>query len=146
MSAWSDLPNASHIDRVIVTLKKHTEIWGAARDAARDEAWDAVRTAARHPAWKVIYDSIWMAKAWSEARAAARDAVRDESYGAAYGAALNSAWGAILALIAYDDCEQYLSMTSEELQAWATLTEQPAAVLLLPAVTAFERINELESV
>jgi hypothetical protein len=141
MSAWSDLPNAKHIDRVIATLKKHTEIWGEARDAT----WDAVRTAARHPAWKVIYDSTWMAKAWNEARDAVRDAVRDEPARRA-GPALNSAWGAILALIAYDDCEQYLSMTSEELQVWARLSENSAAVLLLPAVVAFERIAELETV
>jgi hypothetical protein len=37
-------------------------------------------------------------------------------------------------------------MTSEELQVWARLSENPAAVLLLPAVVVFERIAELETV
>jgi hypothetical protein len=37
-------------------------------------------------------------------------------------------------------------MSSEQLRAWALLSENPAAVLLLPAVAAFERIAELETV
>jgi hypothetical protein len=37
-------------------------------------------------------------------------------------------------------------MPSEELQAWTLMTEHSAAVLLLPAVIAFERIKKLESV
>jgi hypothetical protein len=141
MSAWRHLPNAKHIDRVLASLRRHSEIWSAARFdnqiAAQDAAWDAVR----HAAWNAARD-----EAYGAVRDAILDAVRYESYGAAHGAALNSAWGAILALIAYDNCEQYLSMTSEELQVWARLSENPAAVLLLPAVVAFERIAELETV
>jgi hypothetical protein len=63
---------------------------------------------------------------------------------AAWDVARSAAFEAILALFAYDDCEQYLSMTSEQLRMWATLTEQPAAVLLLPAVIAFEQIKKME--
>jgi hypothetical protein len=37
-------------------------------------------------------------------------------------------------------------MASDQLHVWAILSETPAAVLLLPAVIAFERINELELV
>jgi hypothetical protein len=65
---------------------------------------------------------------------------------AARSAAFETAYDAILALFVYDDCDQYLNMSSEQLRMWAILTEQPAAVLLLPAVIAFERIKELESV
>jgi len=125
MSAWSDLPNAAHIDRVLASLKKHPEIWDAAWNAARD----AVRGAAQSAAWNAAYD-------------AACKAVRS----AAWGASWHSARGAILALFVYDDCDQYLSMSSEQLRAWALLSENPAAVLLLPAVAAFERIAELETV
>jgi hypothetical protein len=53
---------------------------------------------------------------------------------------------ATAALIAYDDASKYLDMPVEQLRVWAILSEEPAAVLLLPAVIAFERINELECV
>jgi hypothetical protein len=132
MSAWSNLPNAKHIDRVLASVKEHPETWDAARDAvrhavrhaARDAAWCAVRHAVRHAA----YDAAWSA-AWSAVR----------------GATLDAAWSAILALIAYDDCDQYLSMSSEQLRAWALLSEHPAAVLLLPMVVVREQIEQLES-
>jgi len=37
-------------------------------------------------------------------------------------------------------------MSSDQLKVWAILSENPAAVLLLPAVIAFEKIAELELV
>jgi hypothetical protein len=36
-------------------------------------------------------------------------------------------------------------MPSEKLKSWALLSEEPAAVLLLPAVIAYEKISELET-
>jgi hypothetical protein len=80
--------------------------------------------------------------AWDAAWNAARNACR----GAGWGAPWHSARGAIIALIAYDDCAHYLDMPSEQLRMWAILSENPAAILLLPAVIAFERIAELETV
>jgi hypothetical protein len=35
-------------------------------------------------------------------------------------------------------------MPSDQLRIWAILSEDPAAILLIPAVVAFEQINELE--
>jgi hypothetical protein len=143
MSVWSDLSNAAHIDRVLASVNKHPRIWSAAHNATRDAAWGAVR----HAAWNAARNAAWNAT---------RDAARDATLDAAYDAILDAAYDAgraalhiasrdaILALIAYDDCDQYLAMTSEELRAWALLTEHPAAILLLPAVIAFERIAELE--
>jgi hypothetical protein len=55
-------------------------------------------------------------------------------------------YDAVKALIAYDDASKYLEMASDQLHVWAILSETPAAVLLLPAVIAFERIRELECV
>jgi len=112
---WSHLPNAGHIDRVIASAKAHPEFWGAARAAA----WDAVENAARN----VVENA---------ARHAAGNVV------------VYAAYDAIAALVAYDDCAQYLGMTSDQLKMWAILSEEPAAILLLPAVTAFEKIKELE--
>ena len=129
MSAWSHLPNAAHIDRVLTSLKEHSEIWITVLNAVPYAAWDAAR------------DEVW-------------DAARDEVWEEAQSRARTSAWGAawfatqsvILALVAYDHSAKYLNMTSENLKTWALLSEEPAAVLLLPAVIAFERISELELV
>jgi hypothetical protein len=123
MSAWSHLPNAHHIDRVLESAKSHPEIW--------DAAWNAAWSAARDAAWSAAWD-------------AARDAALNAAWSAAWDAA--AARGATAALIAYDDASKYIEMPSDHLRVWSILSEDPAAVLLLPAVIAFERINELECV
>lgn len=137
MNAWEHLSNARHIDWVLESMNKRPEIWvaaydpalvvvrGAARDAAWGEALTATDDANRYAAWNAARDTAF----WS-----ARDAYR--------GAVYHAARDAICALIAYDDCEQYLSMTSEELKAWALMTEYPAAVLLLPMVVVREQIEQ----
>ena len=97
MALWAHLPNAAHIDRVLVHLAQNPEVWDAARDAARDAAWDA-------------------------ARGAAWDAARD----------------AIAALTAYDDCAHLLDQTPDFVRGHINLTNEPAAILLLPAVIAMQ--------
>jgi hypothetical protein len=103
MSAWSHLPNAAHIDRVIESSNSYPEVWNVAYDSARNAAYDSAYTAAR-----------------------------------------NAAWNAVLAFIAYDDAANYLAMPSDQLKAWAILSKNPAAILLLPVVIAYERISEWE--
>ena len=137
MTAWSDLPNAAHIDRVIESVKKHPLIWVA----ARDEAWNAARDAA----WVAARDEAWNA-AWNAARLAARGAALYAANGAANGAARAAAWSSIAALIAWDDSDRFLDMTSDELIVWIRLSSDPAAALMLPAVNAFEQIAILETV
>ena len=124
MTVWSHLPNAAHIDRVIQSVKSHPEAWAEAQDAA----W-----AGRRAAWDTVWHAVW-------------DAARDTAWVAARNAARDTAWDAVLALIAYDDAAKYLDMSSDKLQVWAILSEDPAAVLLSPAVIAYERISELETV
>jgi hypothetical protein len=77
---------------------------------------------------------------------AAQYAARRAAWNATYVAvaAYAAARSATLALIAYDDCAHLLEMSSEQLKTWAVLSEQPAAMLLLPAVIAREQIRELE--
>jgi hypothetical protein len=145
MNAWSHLPNAHHIDRVLESLKSHPEIWdaafsaafSAASDAAFSAAFSAARGAASDAARDAASDAAWDA-IWLAARNAARLAI--------WGAARSATWNATAALIAYDDASKYLEMSSGHLRIWAILSEDPAAVLLIPAVIAFERIRELESV
>ena len=119
MNAWSHLANAPLIDWVLESLRTDLGKWTAARTAALDAALDA---------------------AWISARDAARDADRDAVWNATWDAGLAHAGIAvraaarcvILALVAYDDCDQYLNMTYDQLLAWAMLSEKPQAVLLLP--------------
>ena len=128
-TAWSHLPNAVHIDRILASVTAHPDVWGAARDAARFAAWADARDAA-----------------WYAAKYATGDAARIAARNAACDAAKYAAGDAMVALIAWDDSAQYLSMTSEQLKMWYHLTERPACLLLLPAVRAFEQIEEMELV
>jgi hypothetical protein len=145
MSEWSHLPNAKHIDNVIMSFKNNPDPWAMAWDitynparmAACDAAWHAARNAARDAARNAARIAAWHA-AWHAARNAARNA--------AYRAALNAAHNAIMALIAYDDSTKYLDMSSEILKTWAIITEDPAAFLLFPAVIAFEKIIQKEEI
>ena len=109
-TAWADLPNAKHIDRVIASVRQNPEKWKAAYDAA----------------WKAAYDAAWKA-VWGSSRelalAAARNVARD------------AAWGAIIALIAYDDCAYLPDQNPDHVKVLAGLGVE-SAVLLLPAVIA----------
>ena len=166
MSEWSHLPNAHHIDRVIESLKSHSELWAEARNVvwseSRNAGWneaknvtmmaagDAVWSAAKNAAWYAVKNVTMIAAgdaAWYAARNAAWYAVKTADRNAdRENAAWYAARNATLALISYDDSAKYLDMPSEKLRMWYILSEDPAAILLLPAVIAFEKINELECV
>ena len=134
MSKWSHLPNAAHIDRVLDSVKASPKIWA--------DAWNSIRK----PAWDAAYD-------------AAYNAARSAGINAAYNAAYNAAWNtasyiakyaayyaardAIRALIAYDDAAKYLDLPLDQLQMLYALSEDPAALLLQPAVMAFSMEKEL---
>ena len=138
-TAWAHLPNAAHIDRVLVSLKDNPELWGTARDTAWDAAWDAARDAAWDAAWDAARGAAW---------GAARDAARDAAWGAAWGAtrraardaAQDAAWdaarGAIAALIAWGDCGVFLDMPPDAVRLVAAVGNHPA-ILLLPAAIVF---------
>ena len=123
MTAWSHLPNATHIDRVLASSKAHPEAW----EAAWEKAWGAGWRAARDRACEAL-------------TAQARGAAWDQAWDAARGSAARDA---VAALIAYDNSAKFLDMTSKELKLWRVLSEDPACILLLPAVQAFEKIKEL---
>jgi len=112
---------------------------------ANPEAWSRSRIAS----WTVTGTQAWE-EAWGEARTAARNARRDQEWYAARHATsllgMDRVWGVILALIAWDRSAQFLDMTSNELKMWGALSEDPAAILMLTAVIAFEQIKELETV
>ena len=132
MKPWSQLPNAHLIDWVIESLKNNPHMWSRAYDATYHAAWYAAR-----------------GTAWNAARNAARDAVCHPAWNAAWNAARDTtldtarvaACDSILALVAYDDCDQYLGMSYEQLNLYALLGERPQAVLLLP----LKRVQEHET-
>ena len=129
MNAWSNLPNAKHIDWVLASFKSNIDIWSQASDQAwkqaYEQAWSQARDQARVQARVKAYNQAW-----------------NQAYKQAYSQARNQASGVLLALAAYDDCDQYLSMTFDELKTWTALTEKPQAILLLPMAYVKEKINE----
>jgi hypothetical protein len=133
MNKRGSLPNAKHIDFVIESVKKHPDQWAeayyAAWDAARDASWDVARDVAHYAARDAALYAAW-------------DAVYDATRNAGCGAARNAPYDAILSLVAYDDCEQYLDMSYNELLFMAKLTQIPATILLLPYAKAMELIKE----
>ena len=126
MSKWSHLPNAVHIDQILVHVKTNPEKWEAVNGTMYTSAWNAAWNAAGHAtAWNEAVSAAWAWNAWN-----ARNAVWSRG-----------ARGAILALIAYPDCTYLLNMTPEQLEIYAHLGAR-GAWLLLPAVIA---MNENEN-
>ena len=148
MSAWSHLPNAKHIDWVIASVEQYPGIWAATRGAARVETWFGAWSVARYAAYNVTIDDAARDAIWDAARDAAWDAACGAAWNEARAATRDAIWDAtrdaILALISYDDCANLFDMSGDQLKIWAVLSEQPAAVLLLSAVEARERIAQLE--
>ena len=130
MNAWSHLPNAHHIDWILKSVKENPQLWSAAFDVLhrrKDKTPDATTAAAKR------YEAA--AAAWNELGAATSTFSSRAMTSAA-------AWDAILILIAYDDCDQYINMGYEKLCVYATLSEKQQAVLLLPMVYVREKLNE----
>jgi hypothetical protein len=151
MNMWDDLPNAQHIDWVIQSVRQYPDQWDQARYAvqgrgmgtfrrlAYDAAWSAGHVAGRNQIQRSAYEAVcWRENCYPEVT------LRNRMKSSA--GAWAAAGGATLALISYDDCAHLLDTPSENLLTWAMLSDQSAAVLLLPAVIASELILKLETV
>ena len=114
-TAWSHLPNAGHIDRILADVRANPGNW------AYSAAWDRVKAAA------------WDA-AWDAARSTVRSAVSSAAWAAA--------WTTVLALIAWDEAGDYLSLPADQVQVLAALGDNKA-VLMLPAAIAFDQQKEI---
>jgi len=128
-TAWAHLPNAKHIDRVLVSLKEHPEKWKAARDAAwRQTAWSEACNAA-----------------YTAAQSTERIAARHASQNAAWGAARESVWGAgrsaIAALVAWDDCAYMLGLPEDALKVLRGVGNDQA-ILLSAAASVLNLLKE----
>jgi len=133
---WSHLPNAAHIDAVLASVKANPDEWSAAWDAAYDVAWGV--------AWGAAWGVAWGA-AWDAARDVARYAALEAVRYAAWSAAWDAARGAILTLVAYDDCAHMLDSEPDDLRFLSKLGSN-AATLMIPASIAFKSIREKQVV
>ena len=132
-TAWSHLPNAAHIDRILTSLGADPDAWGVSQTSERNDALKAAscasRGAQRGAAWAAVKHASWYA-AWGADRGADRDAARV------------AAQDALLALIAWDDCAVFLDMPLDAIRLAAVSGDYPA-ILLIPAVTSFNIIQEM---
>jgi hypothetical protein len=128
-TAWSHLPNAAHIDRILADVKANPDDWARACLAARNRTWVA--------AWDA---------AWDATRDVALVAARDAAWPAALDAAWDAAWpaarSAILALIAWPEASDYLNLSVDSVRVLAALGDHKAA-LILPAAIVFDQQKEI---
>jgi hypothetical protein len=139
MTEWSHLANARHIDQVLAHLRSFPDRSDAKKslvglataywDVARDVACVAARAEALGAAWGVVRDVV-SGPAWDASQQVTVDIVL-------WDATLN----AILALVAYDHSDRYLTMTADHLAVWGALSDDPAAILLIPYVTLLETVK-----
>jgi hypothetical protein len=134
MSEWSHLPNAARIDRILASAKANPKIWS--------DAWHSTRKAGSDVAWNAAYNAAYYSSC---------DIANNSDYKPAYEVAAvldelgtyYTAFYAITALFAYDDAAKYLDLPLDQLKMLYALSEDPAALLLQPAVMAFSMEKEL---
>jgi hypothetical protein len=143
MTEWSHLPNATHIDQVLTGIPLccsefiMSPVHGKKQVVAPAVLLElAELNTALNTAFNTAFNTIWsmgriiaLDAALDVARDVARDTPRE---------AWRAAVGAIMALIAYDHSDRYMTVTADELQVWAALSDDSAGVLLLPYVTFLE--------
>ena len=116
-TAWAHLPNATHIDRVLAARQAHPDEWTPAWQVAWYEAWDA--------AWDAAKYTI---------REKARVRAGGKEYGPLWDAPIRSAsGGAVMALIAWDDCAYMLDLPEDTLSELRAVGNQPALLLSVAA-------------
>ena len=135
MTAWANLPNAVHIDRVVASALANPSQWvearGVAQEAVRAEvwckAWSTVQDAGRSAEWWEVRAEVWAVRTeWATAWREAYETLQD----------------ALLALIAFDDCGYMLDSDPGELAIIAKFGNTKA-VLLLSACKAFHSLKTI---
>jgi hypothetical protein len=120
-TAWSHLPNAAHIDKILADVKANPNNWDMPRLSERENIKDNILFAdAAGWAWYMTHQAI---------------------YKLAYGRSYRIVFDAMLALITWDNISKYLDMPSSQVLEHLILDDK--AVLMLPAVLAFEKSKEL---
>jgi hypothetical protein len=118
-NAWSHLPNAQHIDRILADLKANPSHWDMPRLKERENIKDNI-VFANVPGW-----------AWYMTQQAI--------YKLAYGRSYFVVRDVMLSLISWNYISELLDMTNSQVYELSILDDK--AVLMLPAVLAFEKSN-----
>jgi hypothetical protein len=134
-TAWDHLPNKIHIDQVLIDLKNHpglfakvwSQAWEHAWELAGDQAWEHARDQAGEQVRVQARIQVWK-QAWEHARDQAWDKARDHALVQAYYVATN----ALLALIAYDDAGEYLTVSADQAMVYGELVSNGQYTLLKP--------------
>lgn len=131
---WSHLPNAAHINRIITSIKLYPDHWDevqmAESDNVRDTAWHLAMSTLDPPR-----DQVWFA-------------VSDEAWMRVASLGKEAKWkprGALMCLVAYNDCAYMLDSEVGELKILAAFGDH-RAILLLPACIVLNAIKEIENV
>ena len=132
-SLCSNFHNQQHIDRLILIMKNSPDVWD---ERIRSVIWDAPWYNAMMIA-KQIINKTYIAHIKINLELLATSVNRRGRHPSWISAPM----GAIYGLVAWEDSNRFLEMSAAELEVWAHLSEEPAAILLLPAVIAFEQID-----
>ena len=138
-TAWSHLPNATHIDRITADLKTNSAIWTTAMNIMTSDmrhmgVSGGIRSA-KDSTREVLYAS--------NDNKSTLDAIRDAVWAVTRGpSAYIAAFNAIVALMAWPESADYLSLPRDQAHMMAMIGDQ-RAILILPAIIAFEKSEEL---
>lgn len=124
---WEGLVNADLINGLISHHKRYPKAWALAENEVIN-SFDS-KLSHWHRSWlagmrrwdKIVPEQTKRSKIW--------DLISSHSQTMA---------GAVLALIVYEDSPHLLEQSSSELISWATISDNPAGWLLLPAAIALD--------
>lgn len=120
MNSWDHLPNARHIDKVLSSMVPGASRWRA--------AWTEVRTTSHYsfPVARKIVHELSRDRIFDDILTQVRWLSPKSTDGASRMAAKN----ALLALVAYDDCNHLISSPVDEVKLLANLGDARACLLL----------------
>jgi hypothetical protein len=140
-TVWDHLPNKKYIGQVLVDLDKHKDLfahvhvpddvfgqvlkqsWAHSQARAYEQAWTQAYNLSRAHVFKQA-----LIQAYEQTRGQALIKARDHALVQAYYVATN----ALLALIAYDDANKYLTIPVAQAIVWGELVSDDQYILLKP--------------
>ncbi len=140
ITAWSHLPNAVHIDRVIASIPTELSKWSVTNELIER----MVETSNRKDLWKNTSITNTLTNndaAWNAIWAEIKDLVNKQNniiHGIGLAKARGALWDALAALMAWDDCAYMLDSEPGELAIIAALGDE-RAIMLLPACLVFSK-------
>jgi hypothetical protein len=136
MTAWSHLPNALLIDRILDDLKTNPSNWFC-NPVDYGRAWPKTIDNLSNQ-----HTGVYM----SAFRAASKQImINTDHEELTLISAKKAARCSILALIVWDEVADYLNMSLEQVQVMISLGDDKAA-LIKPAVIAFEKLKRMNNV